>query len=279
MILAEVAAVVRQFPPEEAVIIWTFRSRDSSRDEDDAHRELILGALRREGIDTEAKIEVPGVGLRARILVETFGKETATNAYKHCTNVIFTGGLELSRQQVAGMYVAESRDLLMSGGPRCSDTSRVRSTIGALYQAISRAACREVRVDEQGRTQAKPTKVWLMSRHKKVRQELGRVFPGALWTDWAPASRGKTYETKVTRAAREIRELLDQLGEGVTRIASKSLKAERLAGAEDLGQRHLPEGTGRGHSGHSLDAPEPVPRLLGQHHGRARRVDGGESRG
>jgi hypothetical protein len=132
---------------------------------------------------------------------------------------------------VAGMYVAESRDLLMSGGPGSSDRMIQGEVYHRLYQAISRAACREVWVDEQGRTQAKPTKAWLMSRHKKVRQELGRVFPGALWIDWAPASGGKTYETKVTRAAREIRELLDQLGEGVTRIASKSLKAK---GSQEL---------------------------------------------
>ena len=111
-ILAEIAAVVRDIPADEAVIIWTFlKSADDLPD----FSGLLKEALRGAGINTQATVEVEGQP-KPRIVVETFGRETASNAYKYCRNVIFMGCLEPDAQQIAGQFVAETRDLLV----RCS---------------------------------------------------------------------------------------------------------------------------------------------------------------
>ena len=49
-------------------------------------------------------------------------------------------------------------------------------------------------MDELGRTQAKPTKVWIMTRHQTIKEDLAGVFPrcpvASLATDTAREASG-----------------------------------------------------------------------------------------
>jgi hypothetical protein len=110
--------------------------------------------LQRDGIDTEADGEA-----KPRIIIETFGGETASNAYRYGTNVILMGCLEPAREQIAGQFIAEVRDLLAEVPAELVNELARGEVYHRLYQAISRAACREVTVDAQGQTQAKPTRI------------------------------------------------------------------------------------------------------------------------
>jgi hypothetical protein len=219
-ILAEIVAVLRTVPADEAVIVWTFlRSADDLPD----FRGLLGEALRGAGIDTKAVVDVDGEA-KPRIVVETFGRETASNAYKYCRNVVFMGCLEPARQQIAGQFVAEARDLLVEV-PSALVDDLVRGEVHhRLYQVVSRAACREVTVDEQGRTQAKPTKVWVMTRHRTIEEDLAEVFPGAGWHPWVPTVPGNVLATKIDTAAAVVRRHLAGLDQ--PRIGLKTLKAQ-----------------------------------------------------
>lgn len=219
VILAEIAAVVREVPADEAVIIWTFlKSRDDLPDFTNDIREAMEGA----GIDTKAQIEVDEQSME-RIVVQTFGRETASNAYKYCSNVIFMGCLELSRQQIAGQFVAETRDLLANVPSSLVDTLVRGEVYHRLYQAISRAACRQVTVDEQGHTQAKPTRVWIMTRHSTIEQDLAEVLPGAQWHSWLPTKLKNPLIAQKQMVAQVIRQILSDRSQ--TKIGLKTLKA------------------------------------------------------
>jgi hypothetical protein len=140
------------------------------------------------------------------------------------------GCLERKRQEIAGQLVAETRNLLIEVPSSWTDELVRGEVYHCLYQAISRAACREVTVDDLGRTQAKPTRVWIMSRHGTVQEDLAEVFPGAQWRSWAPTQLQKSLAIKGQTIAQAIRKILLSLQQ--TKISSRALKArvEELLG-------------------------------------------------
>ena len=218
-ILSEIAAVVRDIPTDEAAIIWTFlKSADDLPD----FSGLLQEALRGAGINTQATIEVDGQP-KPRIVIETFGRETASNAYKYCRNVVFMGCLEPARQQIAGQYVAETRDLLVQTPSSLVDDLVRGEVYHRLYQAISRAACREVTVDELGRTQARPAKVWIITRHQTIKEDLAGVLPGAQWHQWLPTQLENPLVAKNQMVAQVITQILSGLSQG--KIGLKTIKA------------------------------------------------------
>jgi hypothetical protein len=93
-----------------------------------------------------------------------------------------------------------------------------------IYQGMSRAACREIWIDEEGRSQAKPTKVWLFTRHHQIQEELGAVLPGATWRVWLPRFMSHDGLGKTGMAAMRIKEILDS-HEG-DQITIRALKAK-----------------------------------------------------
>lgn len=91
----EIASVVAGVPGNEAVLIWTFLRPPAMPD----LTQLLQEALRAIGVEPGTKLNLDGQE-RPRIVIDTFGRETATNAYRYCTNVIFTGCLELPRENL-----------------------------------------------------------------------------------------------------------------------------------------------------------------------------------
>jgi hypothetical protein len=205
-IAKEIAAVVDTIPENEGVLIWTFKK--SGQDIPDFESQL-----------------QKAIGPRANVWIDTFGRETATNAYKHVQNVIFTGCLELSPEKLAGMYIAETRDLTISVPSEDIDSLNRGEVWHRVYQALHRGACRGVFVDDNGQTQAKPMRVWIFTRHhKQIREELGAVLPGARWETWRPSymSGGVTKEAK---GAEVIKDILAKLAaEEKTKVSLKTLK-------------------------------------------------------
>jgi hypothetical protein len=210
-IAKEVAELVASIPESEGVLIWTFK-RSDPRDMPDFERQL------RHAI--EEKLGSP----RDKLWIETFGKETATNEYKSCTNVIFAGCLELSPEKLAGMYVAETRDLTTPVPSDEIDRLNRGEVWHRVLQGMHRGSCREVFVDDQGQTQAKPIKVWLFTRHHKyIKDELGAALPGAIWRTWTPRymTGGLSKEAK---GAEVIKDILAKLSDSVTKVSLKVLK-------------------------------------------------------
>jgi hypothetical protein len=80
-----------------------------------------------------------------------------------------------------------------------------------------------VTVDDLGRTQAKPTRVWIMSRHSTIEQDLAEVLPGAQWSTWTSTQPERPLARKTQIAAEIISQHLGSVKQG--RIAARDLKA------------------------------------------------------
>jgi hypothetical protein len=124
---------------------------------------------------------------------------------------------------LVGQYIAETRDLTIPVTSEDIDRLNRGEVWHRIYQGINRAACRDVWVDEHGRTQAKRTNVWLFTRfHKYIKDELGGALPGVKWKLWMPRYLDEEVVSKEMVGSRVIREILDRLKED--KISSMALK-------------------------------------------------------
>jgi hypothetical protein len=207
-IVREIATLIREgIPADKPVLVWTFKK--SGHDIPDFERRLrrAIGPSRRN------------------VWIDTFGRETASNAYKRAEHVILQGCLELSPEKLAAQYIAETRNLTMPVPSECIDQLNRGEVWHHTYQALQRGCCREAWVDDQERTQAKPMQVWLFTRHHKaIRRELGRVLPGAQWKAWKPVHMAGGL-TKEAMGAAVIEGILDKVAtEGKPRVSLRAVK-------------------------------------------------------
>jgi hypothetical protein len=170
-IAKEIAEVVASIPADEPILVWTFLPHGDDGDEAPM---VDFGSNLRNAL-----VEHVGAEAASRVIIDTFGKETATNAYKHIRYVIFTGTLEIPPEDLVAQYVAESRKLRLQVTKEDVDLLNRAEVWHRIYQGLNRAACREAWVDDDGQTQAKKTDVWVFTRHhRSIQSELGPALPG-----------------------------------------------------------------------------------------------------
>ncbi|MCB1970970.1 MAG: hypothetical protein KDG54_11240 [Geminicoccaceae bacterium] len=230
-LLPDITKVIRQIAEEEAILIWVFKAREGRTD----NRRQLEEYLKKQGVDIDAEIDLhnlKGTERKRRIVIRTFGQETADNAYSYCTNVIFAGCMELPKGQLTARLLTESRDLLADVPGETADLLVSSDVHKRIYQAISRAACRKVYADEEGHTQAEATRVWLICRHDNTKERLRKVFPGAVWNGWA-----SSITTKIERAAEIIRQILVKATGN--RVSIRSIKRKLPGTLKNMGPKHF----------------------------------------
>ncbi|MEZ5837486.1 MAG: hypothetical protein R3D03_17465 [Geminicoccaceae bacterium] len=229
-ILPEITKVIQKIAEEEAILVWVFKAKEGHTD----NRQQLEEYLKKQDVDIDAEIDLhssKGTERERRIVIRTFGQETADNAYSYCTNVIFAGCLELPKGQLTAQLLTESRDLIADVSSKTADLLLSSDVHKRIYQAISRAACRKVYVDKNGHTQAEVTKVWLICRHDDTKERLQKVFPDAVWNGWA-----SSITTKTERAAEAIRQILDKAESD--KISSRSIKQKLTGTLKNMGPKH-----------------------------------------
>src|SRR5262249_57910476 len=128
------------------------------------------------GIDTAAVLP----NGKPRIVIRTWGEETATSEWKHCSNVLFAGVLNRSSVDLAGAMAGQKDDLLADLPVADINAVKLSEVAHSVYQAVNRAACRDT-----VNGQAVATNVWLPYPDSDIKPILDRVMPGAIWVDWA----------------------------------------------------------------------------------------------
>lgn len=208
---AFVADILKQMPPEEAAIIFTFLGRDGHRG---SLVDSFKRALRAAGLDPE-QLTADG---RPRFVFLTWGQETSISDFAYCTHVIFAGVLNRKRVEVGAAVLAQARDLCMTLDGKTVDDHLVAETTHAIYQAISRANCR--RVDSQ---YARRTHVWLPIPTAAARTLLEIVMPGVKWHDATSSAVGRT--TTAGTLAEFVRNYLEALPPTADKVSTSLIKA------------------------------------------------------
>lgn len=207
----EIAEVIKGFPGDESVLVFTFKRRPSDQVDILQTLQDDLGA---HGIDLEA--ETPEGKKRINFL--TWGDETSLNSYSHCKNVILGGVLHRSHLDIASVIVGQ-RDNIKANLSHPEIQAAVTSEIDHLiYQALSRGHCREV---ENGN--AKPMKAWIIHMDMNLSKRLSKVFPGATWNVWEPVFGGVSGGV-IIKLSLQVLDYLKALPEETSKISTKKVK-------------------------------------------------------
>jgi hypothetical protein len=208
--LREVAEIVKSIPADEEVLIVTYRDRKGDNRYNNIRiRDRFEGVLKDAGIDLR------------RIHWLTWGRETASNAYRDIPNVILAGVLHRSQWDLMGAFLGQKADLKLTLTPQeIEDLSITESTHHA-YQAIHRGTCRKMRAGK-----ALPMKFWIFYEHpRRMMQQLQLVMPGIQWPQYKNRVL-PTLEQKREEMAEKIAAYLNALPATVTSVSCQSLRAD-----------------------------------------------------
>jgi len=209
--LYEIVEIVKSLPPDEKVLIFTFKDRPSANR---YHQVKIRQQF-------EAVLKDAGIDVKSRITFLTWGQETASNHYRDIPNVILAGVLHRSNWDLMGAFLGQKADLLLKLTPQeIEDLSITESTHHA-YQAIHRGPCRKMRAGK-----ALPMRFWVFYEHgKKLMQQLSRVMPGVQWPQYKNRVL-PTFEEKQQITSEKIAAHLNALPHDVHEVSCRAIRAE-----------------------------------------------------
>jgi len=205
----EIADVVRQIPENEAIAVWSFKSRHGVVHKGKRSAVNVLGTLeddlKHHGIDTDAKVIINGEE-KPRFAWLSYGQETSSNNYLYCQNSILVGVLHRSDIDLAAEMIGEKRDLSADITKRFE----IQRTECAhrIYQAINRSACRIIK---DGRAQR--TNVWLIHHDENFEDLLRPHMPGVKWREWKPNHLNGRVDSKAKKVSKTTAEILGDLRE------------------------------------------------------------------
>lgn len=210
-IIKEMAEVIKnQIPPEEGIIIFTFKTRPYQVDT----LEVLKSGLRAAGIDIDAEID----GKKSRFVFLTWGSETSLSQYSYCSNVIFAGVLHRSNVDIASQIAGQEGNLMTD-----IEIGTIKSVLDSevthcLYQAMSRGSSRVL----LGKL-TKPMNVWLIHRDAGSENRILSVMPDINWYQW----QGKNLGGLGLRDAQTeaIIEYLESLPEEESKVSKRNIKA------------------------------------------------------
>lgn len=214
--LAEVLAVVRSIPADEAVLVFSFRDLGGLKGS-----EFVERKLREAGVDLDAHVEVDGVA-RRRVNLLTWGQETGINDFAFCRHVVLYGILRRDRVDLAALYLGARNDLSARYGLDQLRAHDEAEAAQAAFQALSRGSCR-IMSDGQARTMTG----YVMTDSDTIGAWLADLMPGVRFKPWEPT---------VPHRQTERERLIDQLR---TEISAHFAEQARLGQAPSISSRSL----------------------------------------
>ena len=195
-----VANAIRQAPPGEAVLVFTFGKKTEC--EANLRRGLIS-----MGIDLE---ELTPNGKR-RINVLPWGQETSRSDMKFCTTVIYAGVMYRSLYGVNAAIKGQARDIGLQTTSQEVRAVLASELVHAIMQSCQRGSARSL-IDGQA---GKMVIHLPMHEHRnEVRKGLKAAMPGLVWI--ATADNATEYAEAITGH-------LDTLGPEVTEVSKVAL--------------------------------------------------------
>lgn len=98
--IKDAVTLLKTIPADDAVLYFVFKRQGHDRREKDIER-LLRGELIRQGYDLTSP----------KLCIETFGRETSSNSYKHCRHIIFVGTPWQNINSVIATMLGQKRDM------------------------------------------------------------------------------------------------------------------------------------------------------------------------
>lgn len=223
-----IVEVVRQIPPEDSILIFTYKGLVYGGN---SYKDIVLRDLQASGVP----VVLPDKKTK-RVNVLTWGHEASLNSFSHCRHVILAGVLQRNPVDLAGAYLGQKNNLTAKVNHDTIRELLLSEVCHVVYQALSRGSCRVVTDGQAGEMHG-----YLIHRDEAIRGELEKVMPGAVWKVWG--QKRDTQDTKgkagsIAQTARQISVYLQGQAEGTALVSSRQVK-------KDLGLNtdHLPKRT------------------------------------
>lgn len=199
-VVKAVVDVVKGIAADQAVLIFTFKHRPSDGRLD--YIKTLRSQLHRSGIDLNAKLSD---GSR-RINFAWWGQHESINEYSHCRHVILAGVLHLPHHVVAAQFVGQANDLARPFPKGQLDELVQSEACHAIYQALSRGACRKT-IDGK----ARQMDAWIIHPRKRTVETLRDVMPNVRIVPWEPQrqKRRRRCDGKIHKLAQRIASYLN----------------------------------------------------------------------
>lgn len=214
-----VIEVVKAVPDDEAVLIFTYKHRPTDKVD---FPKIILGDLEDAGVKIGATVDITlpngTTETRPRINVVTWGMETSTNDYDHCSHVILAGVLQRSPVDLAAAFLGQTDNFTQDIGYQVVKELQSSEVCHMIYQALSRGRCRKV-----SNGQALPMTGWIIHKDDQIKKEMEKVLPGASWKVWQSEHFAQSTKVIATLAAK-IEETLDGLSKDVAKVSTMKLR-------------------------------------------------------
>jgi hypothetical protein len=225
LVSRELCDVIADIDSDEGVIVFTFKANNVDI------REVLKRDLRAAGVDSRAMLKPASDNEepKPRFRFLTWGQETGINDHSDCPNVVFAGVIHRSETDLAAAIVGQQDDLLAPVTGKQVVEARRSENAHALYQAMSRGACRET-VDGQ----ARPMRVWLIHYDRKLPALIDKVMPGVRWETWIPKFLDPI-QTKVEALALQVLAYLRHLRPEITKVSTRVLR--QTLGLSDIPDR------------------------------------------
>jgi len=214
----EVAEIVKSIPPDEGVIIFTYKHKKRGAN----FPKLLRDDLEYADIDVDATVKVWERGQevsRPRLNFLTWGQECSLNNYSWCSNIILVGILHRSHLEIGALMTGQADDLRLEIN-RGQVHEVVRSEVcHCFYQAVGRSYARIVKNGIAGRVN-----VWFIDKNNRIREKIdeARALPGAQWKVHRLKHIGK--EGIAVTLAEKIMNWLDE--NEIKKISTQKLKKQ-----------------------------------------------------
>jgi hypothetical protein len=221
-----IVEVVRQIPPEDSILIFTYKGLVYGGN---SYKDIVLRDLQASGVP----MVLPDKKTK-RVNVLTWGHEASLNSFSHCRHVILAGVLQRNPVDLAGAYLGQKNNLTAKVNHDTIRELLLSEVCHVVYQALSRGSCRVVTDGQAGEMHG-----YLIHRDGAIRGELEKVMPGAVWKVWGnkkDSKDGRGSTGCIAQTARQISEYLQRQDKGTALVSSRQVK-------KDLGLTTVPRQT------------------------------------
>jgi hypothetical protein len=212
-LIQECVKLMQTFPPDEAVLIYTFKLRQQG---DLQIVKTLREALRNAGFDLNA-VNANG---EKRVNIETYGREASLNCYSHCSRVILLGTFHRNIANTTAIACGQKRDMATPLPSNLLQQLQLSEVVYTAQQALGRGTCRIMGANGY----ALPMKGYLIHPSDDIEKELSKVFPGAVWNAWTKRSMRVNKQEEGERKIIQFLESAEAFN--IPRVLIRDLKAD-----------------------------------------------------
>ncbi len=174
----EIALVIKELPKDQAICLFTFKSRDPKKP---SHANSIQRVLIDHGLDLHATVTLPNGSIKPRFVWKHWGEHLGANNASYCEHLFMAGVLRQPEDDFAAALIGQTHDLLTDMDSATFREAMVTECAHVVYQASLRSRARMV-----SNGKALSANLWLVFDDPRIENYLKEAMKGLVVKEWIP---------------------------------------------------------------------------------------------